>query len=185
MTKEERANKATTTDNSTPGTDGLIIRDARIEELNKVSIVIKEAYLEYKDSIPPENWKFYLEDIMNVRSRLEVSNLIVAEKNRHIAGTVTLFLDASLSSEDWPRSWAAIRILAVHPAYRGLGIGRALMDECIRRCREHNIKTLALHTAAIMKVARKMYEGMGFIRVPEYDFYPRPDTMVMAYRFTL
>jgi GNAT superfamily N-acetyltransferase len=169
-----------------PGNNGFHIRDARSDELDEVSLVIRDAYLEYENSFPSEHWKSYLENIMDVRSRLGVSELIVAELNGRIAGTVTLYPDASGSSQEgWPEGWAGIRLLAVHPAYRGRGIGRALMEECIHRCREQNIATIGLHTAEIMSVARKMYERMGFVRAPEYDFHPGPGTIVMAYRLQL
>ena len=162
--------------------DGLLIRDAHMEELDRVSLVIKDAYLEYKESFPPEHWESYLENIIDVHSRFGVAELIVAEMNRQVVGTVTLYIDASLSSqEQWPRGWASIRLLAVHPTYRSRGIGRALMEECIRRCRQQNIKTIGLHTTEIMSVARKMYERMGFVRVPEYDFHHGPGIIVMAY----
>jgi GNAT superfamily N-acetyltransferase len=123
---------------------------------------------------------------MDVRSRLGAAQLLVAELSGKVVGTVTLYLDASLSSpEGWPRGWAGIRLLAVHSAYRGRGIGRALMEACIQRCRERNIKTIGLHTAEIMAIARKIYERMGFVRAPEHDFHPRPGTVVMAYRLKL
>ncbi len=147
---------------------------------------MRDAYLEYGKSFPPEHWKSYLENIMDVRSRLGISELIVAELNGRMAGAVTLYLDASRSSQEgWPRSWAGIRLLAVYPAYRGRGIGRALIEECIQRCRELKITTIGLHTAGIMNIARQMYERMGFARVPEHDFHPRPGTVVMAYRLQL
>ncbi len=186
MKGKPRDNKVNVRNNGQPGKDSLLIRDARSEELDEVSLVIRDAYLEYEDSFPPEHWKSYLENIMDVRSRIGVSELIVAELNRQVVGTVTLYLDASLSSqEQWPKGWAGIRLLAVLPAHRGQGVGYALMEECIRRCREQNIKTIGLHTAVIMSVARKMYEHLGFVRAPEYDFHPRPSTIVMAYRLQL
>jgi ribosomal protein S18 acetylase RimI-like enzyme len=174
-------------DNGQLGGDSLLIRDARSEELDEVSLLMKDAYLEYRDSFPPERWKSYLENVMDVRSRLSVSELIVAELNGgKVVGAVTLYLDASRSlQEGWPPGWAGIRLLAVHPAYRGRGIGHALMEECIRRCRKQHIKTIGLHTASIMDIARKMYERMGFVRAPEYDFHPRPGTVIMAYRLQL
>ena len=178
-------NKVSVTNNGQSGKDNLVIREARTDELDEVSLVIRDAYLEYEDYFPPEQWKLYLENIMDVRSRLSVSKLIVAELNGRLAGAVTLYLDGSLSQEQWPSGWAGIRLLAVHPTYRGRGISRALMEECIRRCRKQNIKTIALHTAMIMNVARKMYERMGFVRVTKFDFHPRPGTIVMAYRLRL
>ena len=36
-----------------------------------------------------------------------------------------------------------------------------------------------------MNVARAMYERIGFVRVPELDFFPMPTFRVMAYRLPL
>jgi GNAT superfamily N-acetyltransferase len=172
--------------NGKTGNDSLIIRNAKSEELDEVSLLMRDAYLEYKNYFPPEAWRSYSENIMDVHSRLGISELIVAELNGRIVGAVTLFLDASRSlQEEWPKDWASIRLLAVHPKYRGKGIGRVLMEECIHRCHEQNIKTIGIHTAAIMSVACKMYERMHFIRVPKYDFHPDSGTVVMAYRLRL
>jgi GNAT superfamily N-acetyltransferase len=164
--------------------DGLRLRDARSEELDRVALLLRDAYREYEKLMPPDAWGYYLEDIMNVRGRLGAADLIVAELDGELAGTVTLYLTHSADS-GWPAGWAGVRLLAVHPAYRGRGIGRALMDECVRRCRGRGINTIGLHTTMMMEVARGMYERMGFVRVTEYDFHPRPEVVVMAYRLDL
>ena len=164
----------------------IVLREARSDEFDNVSLLIRDAYLQYENFLPPEAWKFYVEDMMNVRSRLKESQLIVAELDGQLAGTVTLYLDTVHSSQaGWPSGWASIRLLAVHPAYRGRGIGRALMEECIRRCRDQGIATIALRTTEMMDVARRIYEKIGFVRVPEFDFHPRPGVVVMAYRLDL
>jgi len=75
--------------------------------------------------------------------------------------------------------------LAVLPAARGLGIGGALIEECLRRARESGATTLALHTTEWMTVARAMYERMGFLRAPEFDFYPRSGVVGLGYRHDL
>ena len=156
------------------------IRDARSEELDAVSAVIAAAYEQYAPVFPSEQWRAYADDIANVRSRLNEADLIVAERGGRIAGTVTFYQDGS--SGGWPEGWAAIRLLAVHPDSRGPGIGRALTEECIERCRERGIATVGLHTTEAMSVARGMYERMGFKRVPQFDFRPSADVVVMAYR---
>jgi GNAT superfamily N-acetyltransferase len=171
---------------STTKSKNLIVRQARSDELDQVALVLKAAYQEYEKTLPPQAWESYLEDIMDVRSRLPEAELIVAELNGRLAGTVTLNLNSSESADSvWPKGWAGLRLLGVHPAYRGYGVGRALMDYCIRRCRELGIKTIGLHTTTFMEVARGMYERMGFVRMPQYDFHPRPGTVVMAYRLDL
>jgi ribosomal protein S18 acetylase RimI-like enzyme len=124
--------------------------------------------------------------VINVRSRLGAAELIVAELDGELAGTVTFYPEVSESIEpSWPKGWAGLRLLAVHPSCRGRGIGRALVEECLRRCRERGIRTIGLHTTVMMNVARGLYERMGFVRVPEYDFYPRKETVVMAYKLDL
>ena len=162
------------------------IRNARAEELDQVALLVRDAYQEYLTSFPPGTWEGYVRDIMDVRSRLEISELIVAEDDGRIVGAVTFYPDASNSKhEGWPAGWAGVRLLAVHPDARGLGIGRALMEECIRRSRHRSIRTIGLHTTEVMNVARGMYERMGFIRVPEFDFHPASGVVVIAYRIDL
>jgi N-acetylglutamate synthase-like GNAT family acetyltransferase len=169
-----------------PKNKDLIIRDAHPDELDEVSLLLRDAYQQYESLIPPERWKNYLADIMDVRGRLDESDLIVAELDHRLAGCVTLYLEGSKSfPEAWPAGWAVVRLLAVHPDFRGRCIGHALMEECIRRCRKASIKTVGLHTTEIMEVARHMYERMGFTRVPEHDFHPAPGITVMAYRLQL
>jgi ribosomal protein S18 acetylase RimI-like enzyme len=159
------------------------LRDARCDELGIIAKLFVAAYQEYKDFMPADRWDWYRNDMMDVRSRMPNSELIVAEVRNKIAGAVTLFPQGS--NNGWPAGWAGIRLLAVHPDYRGRGIGRGLMDECIRRCRERGTKTIGLHTTELMKVARAMYERIGFERIPEFDFHPAPDTTVFAYRLDL
>ena len=169
-----------------PNEERPLIRDARIEELDQVALLIRDAYQEYQASIPPEVWEGYARDIMDVRGRLDVSELIVAEHAGGLVGAVTFYPNDSPSEHGgWPAGWTGIRLLAVHPDGRGLGIGRALMDECLRRSRLQGAHTLGLHTTELMAVARSMYERMGFVRVPEYDFHPGPGMTVMAYRLDL
>lgn len=168
------------------GNKSLLIRNACSDELDEVSLLLRDAYQQYENFIRPEAWKSYLEDIMNVRSRLGESDLIVAEVNHRLAGCVTLYLNGAQSMpEVWHRGSAVLRLLAVHPAYRDQGIGRALMEECIRRCRQAKVAAIGLHTTDAMDIARKMYERMGFVRMPESDFHPAPGVVVMAYRLQL
>ena len=169
-----------------PATDRPHLRDAGPEELDEVSELIRDAYLEYQAHFPPERWEGYVRDMMDVRSRLGVADLIVAEVAGRLLGAVTFYPEASHSDrERWPVGWAGVRLLAVLPDARGLGIGKALMDECLRRCRQRAVPTLGLHTTEPMNVARGMYERMGFVRTPEYDFHVGQGLVVMAYRLDL
>ena len=159
------------------------IRDARPEELDEVSAVMSDAYGEYAKAFPADLWATYARDIANVRSRLEVSVLIVAEQGGRIAGAVTFYPDGALNG--WPEGRSGVRLLAIHPQSRGIGVGRALTEECIRRSRALGLAAVGLHSTEAMSIARKMYQGMGFVREPEYDHRGDRGFVVYAYRLDL
>ena len=162
------------------------VRDAGVEDLDQVSLLIRDAYQEYQANFSPEVWEGYARDIMDVRSRLDTSELIVAENSGRLVGAVTFYPNTSPSDQGgWPAGWTGIRLLAVHPDARGMGIGRALMDECLRRSRLLSATALGLHTTELMGIARGMCERMGFVRVPEYDFQAGPEVVVLGYRLDL
>ena len=162
------------------------VRDAGVEDLDQVSLLIRDAYQEYQANFSPEVWERYSRDIMDVRSRLDTSELIVAENSGRLVGAVTFYPNTSPSDQGgWPAGWTGIRLLAVHPDARGMGIGRVLMDECLRRSRLLSATALGLHTTELMGIAQGMYERMGFVRVPEYDFQAGPEVVVLGYRLDL
>ena len=78
-----------------------------------------------------------------------------------------------------------VRLLAVAPSARGQGIGARLMDECVRRARESRATALTLHTTDVMRAAMRLYERLGFRRVPELDFEPAPGVTVKGFRLDL
>ncbi len=159
------------------------IREARDQELDAAAAIIAAAYEQYRPSIPPDAWEGYRRDMMDVRTRLASSKLLVAESGGgQLAGCVTYFPNAS---EPWPPQGAYFRLLAVAPAGRGLGLGRLLTEACVERAKAEGKRYIGLHTTTLMEVARAMYERMGFVRLPEADFHPIPGVTVMAYRLDL
>jgi DNA-binding MarR family transcriptional regulator/N-acetylglutamate synthase-like GNAT family acetyltransferase len=57
---------------------------------------------------------------------------------------------------------AKIRMLLVHPKARGLGIGKRLVEECIRFARQKGYKTITVWTNDILTTARHIYQLAGF-----------------------
>jgi len=68
---------------------------------------------------------------------------------------------------------AKLRLLLVEKHGRGLGIGRALTEQCVRFGREAGYKMVTLWTQSILGAARAIYQDVGFRRVatePHHSF---------------
>lgn len=146
------------------------LRDARAGELDEVAGLLAEVYAVFRGHLPARAWDSYIGEIVDVRSRLGESELIVAERAGLLVGTIGLYPDASRSAlEDWPQGWASIRTLGVRPGAWRQGIGMALARECVRRARDHQASAIGLHTASHMAAATRLYERVGFRRAPGLD----------------
>ena len=176
-------------------TSGVMVRNARTDELGAIAGVLSAAYEEYMpgadtslSDLERAAWDAYRADIADVTSRATDSDQIIAEADGQLLGSVTFYppaREAHYPSQTevahWPIEWASFRLLGVHPDARGRGIGRILTNECIARAQTLGAPVLALHTTFLMVLARDMYIKMGWKRAPEYDFFPMPEFTVEAY----
>jgi DNA-binding MarR family transcriptional regulator/GNAT superfamily N-acetyltransferase len=93
--------------------------------------------------------------------------LWIAERNGEVAGSIF-----ATPSEGRPGT-AQLRMLYVEPEARGIGLGRMLVDQCVRFARESGYRRVRLWTQSILVPARKIYAAAGFKLVdsaPHHSF---------------
>jgi GNAT superfamily N-acetyltransferase len=159
----------------------ITIRDVAPDERAAMQAMTIAAYEQYAEAMAAEWWGRYRQVLLDALTATEPVERIVAAREGEIIGGVLLYPPSPEAERELPM----IRLLAVAPSARGQGAGRMLMDECLRRARRSGAPAITLHTTEIMAVARRMYEGIGFVRAPELDFRPGPDLLVMGYRLAL
>jgi predicted N-acetyltransferase YhbS len=146
-----------------------LIRSAHRHEIPEIEAVTLAAYAEFRDQVPDDFFNAYMDNLRRFADRWEEAEVLVAELNGRVAGTITFYADASSEGLGLPKGWAGFRRLAVHPQMRGHGVGHALTKRCVDAAHLLKAPTIGVHTAAFMRAACSIYDRLGFRRCPEYD----------------
>jgi GNAT superfamily N-acetyltransferase len=103
----------------------------------------------------------------------------IAERNGENVGSVFLVKKTS--------SVAKLRLLLVEPSARGLGIGKRLVEECVRFAREAGYKKIMLWTQSELSSARGIYKGAGFKLAGEekHDSWSRKNLVAETWALAL
>lgn len=110
---------------------------------------------------PPDNWPSaeILETLINGSD----SAIYVAENKSAVAGFVTLLLHRRTESPIRPaRTFVEVDNMAVDPAHRRQGIGRALMAAAKDWAKAQGAQSMDLNVYAFNDPASRLYEESGF-----------------------
>ena len=91
--------------------------------------------------------------------------LLVAELEHHVVGTADLLIVPNLTHGGAP--WAVVENVVVGQQARRRGVGRALMDDLVRRCKDAGCYKVQLLSNKRRTHAHAFYRSMGFEAIAE------------------
>jgi ribosomal protein S18 acetylase RimI-like enzyme len=138
----------------------ILLRDYQPSDADVVNTLVHLAFEQYRHAYT--DWSAFSASFGRMVQSAHESEIIIAEVNGATAGAVAYVGPYQPKRSFYPSEWPVVRMLVVDPAWRGLGTGRALTQECIRRAERDRAPVIALHTSKLMNVALPMYERMGF-----------------------
>jgi GNAT superfamily N-acetyltransferase len=156
-------------DTAVPGRPSTLplVRAAVPADYPAIREVVIAAYRQYADLIPPDIFKSYLADLLDLDAHASLGRLFVIEADARVRAFGAFYPDGS--TQGFPREWASGRALAVHPDARGNGAARALLATGEHLALQAGAPVFAFHTHSYMTGAIAVYERLGYRRAPEFD----------------
>jgi len=134
--------------------------DAALEQL------LHEAYVPAGFTDPNRAAALFRADAVHARGH----TLAAQDASGALLGTVTLVPGASAASLLAVAGEVELHLLAVWADARGRGIGEALVAAVLREATTARATAVWLWTQPAMQSAQRLYERLGFRRVPARDF---------------
>ncbi|WP_433605805.1 GNAT family N-acetyltransferase [Prescottella agglutinans] len=122
----------------------------------------------------------YADSLRDTASRAEQADVVVAEVDGEIVGSVTIAEPASPFADVAEKGELEFRMLAVSETARGKGVGSALVRHVLDVAYERGDRAVVISTQSDMVDARRIYDRNGFVPVPERNWEPVPGVELTA-----
>ncbi len=145
------------------------IRTATPHDAPVVRSITHEVYVDggWAD---PQRSPAYVAELLDAEARIAGASVLVAEDDKGAIGTATATEAPSHLANIARPGELEVRMLAVIPPARGAGVARALMGRCEALARQRGLLAVVLTTEPSMTQARRLYEGLGYVRTPHRDW---------------
>lgn len=161
-----------------------MIREANLSERSLVADLTRRSYAQYQAQSDPAFWVNYEKSTENTLLHSKAAVRLILEHESKIAGAV-LYCEPTewkLHEKTIKNPFPEMRLLAVLPEFRNLGIAAKLIDYCESRAQKEGFSALTLHTTILMQTAKAMYERRGYSRYTDIDFEPTKGFHVWGYK---
>jgi ribosomal protein S18 acetylase RimI-like enzyme len=155
----------------------LSVDTARPEDFPRIAELTVSVYVD--GALASDGYTPQLADVAGRASRSDL--LVVRDADGRVVGSVALVLTGDFGEITTSDEEAAFRMLVVDPATRGQGIGELLVTTCLDRARAAGKHRMVISTDPRMTAAHRLYERLGFTRLPDRDWSPMPGTELMVY----
>jgi ribosomal protein S18 acetylase RimI-like enzyme len=159
----------------------LSVEPARPEDYPRIAELTVGVYVDGGLATPA-----YAPELADGEGRASRSELLVVRDTAgRVVGSVALVLAGDFGNVTASDAEAAFRMLVVDLDVQGQGVGRLLVTECLERARAAGKRRMVLSTDPLMTAAHRLYERLGFTRLPERDWSPVPGVDLLVYAIDL
>ena len=143
--------------------EGVVVRDAAADDLSDLLRLCQQLAQDRGSALPvgADDATPLLAAIATQPGR----HLLVAEVGGKIVGTADLLMVPNLTHSGAP--WAVVENVVVDKEVRRRGVGRALIDDLIRRCATAGCYKVQLLSNKSRTDAHEFYRSVGFEAVAE------------------
>jgi GNAT superfamily N-acetyltransferase len=159
----------------------ITVRRARAEEVDAAGALTERAYRAFgyfDNGVAPG----YAVQLADARPRFAAAELWVAvDGDDRLLGTVTICQPGTEFAEVAREGELEFRMLAVDPDAGRRGIAGLLVQAVLDRARELGLSRVVLSTQDRMTSVHRVYQRLGFTRMPDRDWDPLPDVHLIGF----